>query len=184
MWFQNLLKSVSPPFDVTLSRLLLKNVHNADLYLAVAVVFLTALAFLQLHLFARPLPVPSKRLPRRPVLQLNFKPDDITPVAVSSSASSSKISNRRASPLTGAFGERNHSTGLPPSGHRPPPPGADGSVSSYLPGASLHGRSKTDFSIDNGGRVTHSAERFGAEFPLLHSHDLPDSFAPLLSSSQ
>jgi hypothetical protein len=36
------------------------------------------LAFRQMHAFSRPPPVPKKRLPKRPIVQIVFKPDDIT----------------------------------------------------------------------------------------------------------
>jgi hypothetical protein len=56
---------------------LLQHVKDADTYLSVAVIVLTTLACLQLRAFARPPPLPPKRLPRRPVVSISFRPDEI-----------------------------------------------------------------------------------------------------------
>ena len=64
------------PFDEIVSFILLENVVDADYYLVITCVLLLILAFVQLRAFARPPPVPLKKLPQRPAIQLLFKPDD------------------------------------------------------------------------------------------------------------
>ena len=49
---------------------------NAEKYLILVLVLLISLCFKQLHAFTRPPPVQRKVLPRRPALQVLFKPDD------------------------------------------------------------------------------------------------------------
>jgi hypothetical protein len=67
-----------PPLREVASWILLAHVKYADYYLLVGIVALLVLAFIQLKAFARPPPVPSKRLPKRPILSILFHPDDIT----------------------------------------------------------------------------------------------------------
>ena len=72
-----------------LNTILLVDVPNADLYLFLAVCALALLALAQqFDVFTRPPPVPSKELPRRPALQVIFKPDDVIGTATAAVASS------------------------------------------------------------------------------------------------
>jgi hypothetical protein len=65
-----------PPLD-RLASLLANNNKIPDTWLVTACILLTVTVFVQLRAFARPPPVPLKRLPRRPALSILFKPDDI-----------------------------------------------------------------------------------------------------------
>lgn len=65
------------PLDEYAARyLLLRDLENADAYLAAAVLLLVALVVVQIRAFSRPPPVPRKRLPARPVLSVLFHPED------------------------------------------------------------------------------------------------------------
>jgi hypothetical protein len=169
------------PFDTAMSWILLEGVQHADFYLAAACVLLLVLAFVQLKAFARPPPVPLKKLPRRPAIQILFKPDDFA-----ASPSSSKTTNpASSSQQSGAARSRT-------------PSGVFKSVSHSLFGSNRSLGSgpmeTTDASTAEGPKSDTEAEDLSSdeddvadtpeESPFLHSHNLPDSFAPLLSSSQ
>jgi hypothetical protein len=179
-----------PPFDRYASILLLHGVENASTYLLVNIGLLIVLAIMQLRMFARPPPVSLKKLPRRPALSILFKPDDITASvaqqgetqSVSSATPSSCMNdvytqamssllrssfssdgeNHNGDPVMDTIKEVIHSVSgdhsASPSPQRPP----------YSASAS----------------VTTDDEDHTDEIPGARSHDLPDSFAPLLSSSQ
>ena len=66
------------PLNRYASMLLLEDVEQADTYLLTLIALLTILAFVQLKAFARPPPVPLKKLPIRPALSILFHPDDIS----------------------------------------------------------------------------------------------------------
>ena len=154
--------------------------EKADVYLALAVVFLILLAIAQkLDAFTRPPPVPTKLLPQRPVLQVNFKPDDADAVSANALIFSKKTAGDESV----------------------------GKSQDYDDGVSM-------FSDEDGGSTTWESMRSGflkstnqstpnsstksstagvppppkrrAPRPNKNamSHDLPDSFAPLLSSSE
>lgn len=169
-----------------LNAALLADVEKADIYLALAVVLLTLLAIAQkLDAFTRPPPVPTKLLPHRPVLQVNFKPDDAD--AVSANALTGLIFPKKT---VGAGDE------------------SMGRSQDYDDGVSM-------FSDEEGGSTTWESMRSGFLKSTIQStpnsstksptagvpppppkrrahrsnknaasHDLPDSFAPLLSSSE
>ncbi|MCP4747669.1 MAG: hypothetical protein GY874_16235, partial [Desulfobacteraceae bacterium] len=72
-----------------LNTILLVDVPNAELYLILAVSALALLAVAQqFDVFTRPPAVPTKELPRRPALQVIFKPDDVIGTATAAVASS------------------------------------------------------------------------------------------------
>ena len=58
------------------SIILLEEIEHAEIMIWITIVLLTGLIFYQTYAFARPCPVPSKILPRRPGLQILFKQDD------------------------------------------------------------------------------------------------------------
>jgi hypothetical protein len=189
-----------PPLDRYASLVLLEEVEHADYYLLVTITILTVLAVIQLKAFARPPPVPLKRLPRRPALSILFKPDDIstmqqgtattgTGYTTNGSAHSSRLKNHLRSVTGSLFKGGSTSAGSEQesiqqtvekvmdaaidaftSGHRPP-----SSFSSSLPGTPGSSCNATP---------EEEPEPTPAQTPFAHTHDLPDSFAPLLSSSQ
>ncbi len=173
-----------PPFDAYASKILFEDVPNADSYLLVTIASLIFLSIFQLRIFSRPPPVPLKKLPRRPALSILFKPDDgviatTQPETNSIFASgASRLATRAVSSLFNSnssvefngldpvvetvkeviFGVQDaHSTRSSPRRH---------SASTSV-----------DTSDENDLKAT-------VETPAALSFDLPDSFAPLLSSSQ
>lgn len=170
--------SLPAPFDTAMSWILLEDVQHADLYLAAACVLLLILAFVQLRAFARPPPVPLKKLPRRPAIQILFKPDDFASSKTTQPASSSQQSGtvrsvgRRPSDVFKSVSQTlfgsNRSVGSGPMDT------TDASTAEG-PKSETEGGELSDDEGDAAGEPDES--------PFLHSHNLPDSFAPLLSSS-
>jgi len=68
----------NPSINEILRKILLIDIEQADFYLAVVLVALICLCFKQIHASSRPPPVQRKILPRRPALQILFKPDDVS----------------------------------------------------------------------------------------------------------
>jgi hypothetical protein len=132
--------------------------RSADFWLLIALAFLTILAFFQLKIFSRPPPVPLKILPRRPALSILFKPDDISAVATITAPSVSRETSAVSS--------------LKDAKKR-----ADWYTTD----------SKSDFNFeDSQGDVSvHSATSVSTDASTteMFMQYLPDSFAPLLSSS-
>jgi hypothetical protein len=200
-----------PPLDRYASYILLEDVHDADLYLLLGIGFLTILAFVQLKAFARPPPVPLKRLPRRPALSILFKPDDISSVSnqskTTAARSQSSTPQSRLNTLTSTLlrssniSVTSEKSSFPNHNARPRMDAAAAAIALDGGGRGspkialqqpLRG-SETDFSRrDDWSEAGEEDEPFETkttsstppETPFLHSHDLPDSFAPLLSSSQ
>ncbi len=168
-----------------LRKILLADLDKADYYLGFLLVFLICLCFKQLHAFTRPPPVMRKRLPMRPALQILFKPDDIS-------------SDYNHVARSGATKPGDHG-------------GGDGSIPTIVISDNLQ---SDDYSVTSGGEskgdnlsnMSNSIRREAQEGdqssvppsstydkararkkpkkPFVRPHDLPDSFAPLLSSSQ
>ena len=159
-----------------LNAVLLAHVPHADLYLLAAACFLACLAVAQkLDVFTRPPPVPPKALPPRPVLQVSFKPDDVIGTA-SSAAATAATTSSSATP-----GARPDDVSLfsdPPS---PPSVG----VGRFRRGAS-GSSARSGLSAGPSPRPNAAAPRPRPPPPRRRaaSHGLPDSFAPLLSSSE
>lgn len=103
-----------PPLDGVAASVLLRNVPHADEWLFAALVLLWVAAVVQLRAFARPPPVPLKRLPRRPALCFQFRPDD--PVTVNLELLPRSSSNHNHSRVattgttSGGGGSLSHST--------------------------------------------------------------------------
>jgi hypothetical protein len=147
--------SSESPFILILRKFLLLHVENADGYLIATSLFLLGLCFLQLHAFSRPPPVQRKHLPCRPTLQILFKPDEIPK-------------------------ETNQTAGANASFTSPAPAKQVPSSNFDLPPFSISQANSEDVSDTSTIEST-------SEAPLpkpTRSPDLPDSFAPLLSSSQ
>lgn len=144
---------------------------TTDFYLLAAIGLLTVLAFVQMKVFSRPPPLPLKSLPRRPALSVLFKPDDPT---ASTEATSTTVPSREATTMSMADNQS-----FLKSGSR--------IAESSAAGSSGGGDEFEDAFIDTGSvhsfKSNVSTEASTVEAPLLFSHDLPDSFAPLLSSS-
>jgi hypothetical protein len=224
--------------------------YNSDTWLVTACVVLTATIFIQLRAFARPPPVPLKRLPRRPALSILFKPDDITstttttatPGANGATPAEAAAAAATATPAASLSGDSNYSfsvsspwtkklhtvfrsaANLAANGgtaHGAGTVGTNGTARSTtnettntaggpdedgleLPPKMDHWSSRSSPSTSPMDRSTsfgsnHADEdlmreqqqqqqqqqaQAAAEPPVLHMSDLPDSFAPLLSSSQ
>lgn len=176
------------PMDAYVSWLVMEHVPYADVYLMSAIVLLTALIFVQLRAFARPKPVPMKLLPRRPALQILFKPDDSIPASSTTTATkatthadSQSVSSRRLlrkpsevmRSVTESIFRRQSSTD--PADFHIPSPELPKTDTWQTPGVELS-ESDDDQEYTPGHSVT-------TESPFVHLKDLPDSFAPLLSSS-
>jgi hypothetical protein len=164
-----------------LNTLLLSDVVHADIYLLVAATLLAILALAQkLNVFTRPPPVPTKILPRRPLLQVLFKPDrDV----IGTAATADNRTGLTVSPIDGSspeadgislFTEDEASTplggsllthGINVGGEK------DGNLGKSLPPKQQSSRRKAAHRQQQSNRNT-----------ILHG--LPDSFAPLLSSSE
>jgi hypothetical protein len=217
-----------PPLD-RLASFVANNNNIPDSWLVTACILLTVTIFVQLRAFARPPPVPLKRLPRRPALSILFKPDDIasstTPTAtatpkaaaptddgattasdgsaVPGEETNSRFKSKPKSPWTnklqtifrsasklhradsasgifngsGAFTATETGNG---NGN-----GRTGAATSSAAG--MDQWSSVDMSFDSqqpDEDAQHQQAQDAAEPPVMHMNDLPDSFAPLLSSSQ
>lgn len=169
------------PFRRLASLILLEDVKNADFYLATACVLLIITAMIQLHVLSKPRPVPRKKLPKRPALSILFKPDDIA--ASAKLKSGAKLATSTIDPA-------------PSSSHyrfRKKTPGSIQVSTSFQEEektqneSSLYTRSLEGNGNDILGEPCTIDEDEGdldwIETPSLHPSSLPDSFAPLLSSS-
>lgn len=138
---------------------------NADLNLVLTCIVLLVICFRLLHAFSRPPPVHRKRLPRRPALQILFKPDN----AISSSSHSSN-SNNINDKIEQNLDQK-----------EPYLDDEEDDISSihddYMSTTKTHYTNSTS-------RSTASKPTTTRKPPIIRPHDLPDSFAPLLSSSQ
>ena len=139
---------------------------NLNLYLLLAIGALTVLAFFQLAVFSRPPPVPLKHLPRRPALSILFKPDDIS---AANRASASTSNPARSADVARARGHM-HSDSADDEGLFEDAM-ASGSVERF--------ETTSVPSVKSGA----STEASTVEAPMFLHDSLPDSFAPLLSSS-
>ena len=180
---QNAHHQLPAPMNQIMSWILLEDVVDADYYLAIACILLLILAFVQLRAFARPPPVPLKKLPRRPAIQILFKPDDIASLPVKSTQQTtvSDETGRSRGTRPSMF-MRSISESFFRSGR------SQGSAPMDTTDASLSEGGKADLFHAEKVKSPDEDEEDGIEQetepPFLHSHNLPDSFAPLLSSSQ
>jgi len=85
-----------------LNVVLLADVPDADVYLLATIFLLGCLAVAQYwNVFTRPPPVPTKKLPRRPVLQVLFKPDDVIGAAATATVTATSSSSTTVGAGTG-----------------------------------------------------------------------------------
>ena len=171
------------PLSTWVSIGVLEDVPYADWYLLGTFAILTALIFVQLRAFARPEPVPLKRLPRRPVLQVLFKPDDVASfvqtapsmVESQSTTTQSRRPSEMLKAVTRSIFRKARSMSL--SMHDEIDEMKDGRSEHETVPAAQHDQHTTS----EGDQSETDAQ---TESPWEHLRDLPDSFAPLLSSSQ
>jgi len=173
--------------------------RETDVALALAVGVLTLLVFVQLRIFSRPPPVPLKRLPRRPALSILFKPDDISATVNANSNSnagdvsqnkSDTIPSRDATAYSSSVKiHRKISKDTPKKSNSNNDKKISSSIAGGFGGASTMMEDELDDNFGNDSASMHSGksgmstEASTVETPMLNLHDLPDSFAPLLSSS-
>lgn len=195
---QNFEELVPPPAHAALSFVLLEHVENADLYLSVVVVLLTTLLILQSRAFSRPPPVPLKKLPKRPILQLYFKPDDVTSTIIADKAAaaqkelqlqrqsdnkSTSTWNRVRRSFASSIFKNTRGDVTVASSKEENPQYADSDAESLEEkmGFDLDQPVLEDEMMMEDEPSTHTADN---NAPPTFSTDLPDSFAPLLSSSR
>lgn len=182
-----------PPFDGYASMLLLEDVTRADSYLLMTIGALILISIFQLRIFSRPPPVPLKRLPRRPALSILFKPDDgaaaVNDAQNDSSQSVSSTASRLATRAVSNF--LNSSSSVELNGLEPV---VETIIKDFVinapdttstPASPPHRRSASG-SVATTVDEDDMAKMAGKDPTTMGvgSFDLPDSFAPLLSSSQ
>lgn len=156
---------------------------GVDYILLFVLICLVGLAFVQLHAFSRPPPVQRKLLPRRPALQILFKPDDISStshhsysdvnvkVPDFSSAANTVTTDEASTTATSAVVADDSSNVVP-----------DGDVPRTV--SSNHPISTDEESVAGASVRSFTPKSAKSKKPIVRPSDLPDSFAPLLSSSQ
>ena len=184
-----------------------------------SVIAILVLIVIQLRAFGRPPPVPPKELPKRPVLQILFKPDDISnarngnetkvvttllshqssndnnafPSATSSTAQSKRNSIRQETGWRHRFRTSmgsfpNMMFGRQASAVTLPRRNVSGGVETVAEDEDEDdGASEgVDLSANIADHTSEAGSAEGSSVPetFLRGMDLPDSFAPLLSSSQ
>ncbi len=144
------------------------DVEHADEYLGLILVFLVSLCLYRIHAFSRPPPVKRKMLPRRPALQVLFKPDDIAATTQQqATAANIRSANDTSTTVTDTFLHLSEGfMGEDVSHLFDSTASSNGSI-----GASSFGNSSTLPSKQ-------------PKKPIISPQDLPETFAPLLSSSQ
>ena len=172
-----------PPFRQYASYILMEDVVDADLYLILTIIALITLAFIQLKAFSRPPPVPLKRLPRRPALSILFKPDDISSLSASKVGSTGSQSSAKANLANNLRTFLSRSTGSEAGTGDT----LDRSVLDSIKDASQVNSQASSIAGDlqtGGEAATEPTSTVASETFFVNPRDLPDSFAPLLSSSQ
>jgi len=190
-----------------LNTILLSDIQYADIYLLLVIFILIVLIIAQkLNIFTRPPNVPTKLLPRRPVLQVLFKPDDVIGTAANNTSSSSTVGGGESAGISGQqqqnsniddgislFSEDETSTtwdgkigGSPIRIREQKKQQQDGNTN-------VSTRSTAERSATTGLSTSSTAQqprqqsaRKQKQQPKKSAilHGLPDSFAPLLSSSE
>ncbi|KAL7467599.1 hypothetical protein ACHAXS_007844 [Conticribra weissflogii] len=181
---------VEPPFIKFVNAVLLSDVPNADIYLAIAIITLALLAVAQkLNVFTRPPPVPLKKLPRRPALQVLFKPDDAiaTAPADPTTAEQGTLEIRQDDGISLVSEDDVSSWG---ESHRSRILNSD-TTKKNLVGGMDHFSIRSELSGDGHSKSQQSHRKQMKKRRQTQQiqkstviHGLPDSFAPLLSSSE
>ncbi|GAX28047.1 hypothetical protein FisN_2Hh135 [Fistulifera solaris] len=156
------------PFDRVASILLLEDIPHADSYLMAAIVVLLSLIFVQLRAFSRPPPVPLKKLPKRPAISILFQPDDISSKTHSKRQAKSTLRGSNESStanMTDSLREQARSLRFRRN-------------DALVEDVPLEELENEDPSEEESSSEEEKAIPFAPT-----STDLPDSFAPLLSSS-
>lgn len=143
-----------PFLDKLIRKLFLIDCPHGDYYLSFLVTFLGCLCLYRIHAFSRPPPVQRKLLPRRPALQILFKPDDI-----------SSTPQHQNEPNTSSVDAKNSAT------------------TGNATGETMEDSSHFNHDHDDSS-ASFTAESSKPRKPIVSPQDLPDGFAPLLSSSQ
>lgn len=165
---------------------ILQQLPNGTL-LAASIVLITLLTF-QLRFLSRPPPVPLKQLPKRPILSIQFRPDDpVTEKLMQlkkkqKPESDTKVTDETASPTTPISSREDGSGRWSTSIEMNPLPYEEdlrGGEDENYRGSSNGPNSETAFTEEE--LTDDDAASTTFEVPL--ARDLPDSFAPLLSSS-
>jgi hypothetical protein len=179
-------------FQILPTSIALKVQQGADQYIFTAIALLLLWAIFQLNPFSRPPPVKKKKLPRRPALSILFKPDDTTITSNDDLPSVESTSH-----LAGSFASRAASSFLR-SSFSVSSDHLDDAVLDVVKEVALNDdthstpptspkRSRAT-SSENGDTETTTNATSSAPHPSektsKRNFDLPDSFAPLLSSSQ
>jgi len=174
----------------TVRTILFTDWENADYYLGFILVFLICLCFKQLHAFSRPPPVQRKCLPRRPALQILFKPDDI------SSSEGQSIPNMHDMDTSSRKGSHGGDDSVDADPSIPTVVISDNLHSDDYSAATESSFKDTHSNMNSTTRKTTAGQSSLSSAttndntskkprkPSIRPHDLPDSFAPLLSSSQ
>jgi len=152
----------NPILNSAIRSILLIEQPRAELKLGLIIVILIAICFKQTFAFSRPPPVQRKVLPRRPALQILFKPDDITS---HQEGSISSVGNNGNSVPSRIFTTESVSVDEVVVEEDDNDDDDDESTSFSIPTSGSGGKNKK-------------------KKKKLRPQDLPDSFAPLLSSSQ
>eukprot|EP00934_Nitzschia_sp_Nitz4_P007636 Nitzschia sp. Nitz4//scaffold156_size52432//1734//7901//NITZ4_006821-RA/size52432-snap-gene-0.12-mRNA-1//-1//CDS//3329537397//7626//frame0 len=146
-------------------------------------VLLLLLAWLPFQLFSRPPPVPLKKLPRRPALSILFKPHDDVVVTRTrpeqDNEKSATVASRHQEPPTSV-----RSTRIPSLGQLTPETLLQDLVVSIPDQVSVRSEKSMTHSVANQPSGTNASEESLPKQAPTFSMDLPDSFAPLLSSSK
>lgn len=168
-----------------------REISETDIYLMVAIGVLTLIAFIPLRTFAKPKPVPLKVLPRRPALQILFKPDDIATPSLATETTASVTTEAETRSHTGGsrlpgsevfhpIAQRRRSNSEMEDSAEDVPLSPIRKASEQ--GDQVHSR-ETSFDDDSQEGDDGPSVTGGAKSPFMNMQDLPDSFAPLLSSS-
>ena len=190
-WLDGLHHLLPSPFDEMASWILLEHVERASEILIGLIVVLLTCVVIQLRAFVRPPPVPLKRLPKRPAVSVQFQPDDPTTLHVLQQQQQQQ-QQKTAVPRTTANDDQSTASShnflhrldklLSKSNHR-----AGDSLRPDVPFSTVgtvpvETVSNDEWDLDDDEDAT-TNEAASTETPFLRLQDLPDSFAPLLSSS-
>ena len=181
----------NPHLISTIQNLFLLNIQDADYYLLIVIIGLLLFCFKRLHAFSRPPPVHRKKLPRRPALHILFKPDDDIHTSAAASGSTTGGNGGGGSSASATAASSASST---VTGKHHTPNSSNSYYSSFSDNEEMEMDEMEDEIQDDVSSIndqmstfTHRSSTSSSKRnkkPIIRPHDLPDSFAPLLSSSQ
>ena len=164
----------NPTMNNIVRMAVLADYENANYYLGLILVLLICLCFKQIHAFSRPPPVQRKKLPRRPALQIMFKPDGI------SSAQTFGLRQKDHDQQYDDY-EGENEMEMAQDLHD------DKSINPSIPTVVVSDQPHSDETYASPPTQSYTSEPSRSKIskkPTITPHDLPDGFAPLLSSSQ